>query len=87
MIYAVAYYRISAYENNKLQSLFEQYAEKNNLNLISIYADIENSESKIPSRIAFNQMIRDAQKNLFDVVLMWDGSVILHQAYDFFETT
>ena len=74
MIHAVAYCQIPENKENEFSNrntntaFFENYASKNNMNLIYIYMDYQNSEVK--NHVAFNQMIQDSEKAVFDVVLI-----------------
>ena len=74
MIHAVAYCQIPENKENEFSNrntniaFFENYASKNNMNLIYIYMDYQNSEVK--NHVAFNQMIQDSEKAAFDVVLI-----------------
>ena len=74
VIHAVAYCQIPENKENEFSNrntntaFFENYAAKNNMNLIYIYMDYQNSEVK--NHVAFNQMIQDSEKAVFDVVLI-----------------
>lgn len=89
MLNVVAYCRVSTDEKDQLNSLqtqrdfFEAYAAKNNLNLIRIYSDQGISGTKTKNRIAFNQMMRDAETKIFDAVLIKDVSRLARNTLDF----
>ena len=78
MIKAAAYFQIQENEgefaNRKTNiAFFENYASKNNMHLIYIYMDYQNSEVK--NHVAFNQMIQDSEKASFDVVLIKESDL------------
>lgn len=88
----VAYCRVSTDEKDQLNSLqtqkefFEAYAQKNGLNLIHIYSDQGISGTKTKNRAAFNRMMRDAEMQLFQAVLIKDVSRLARNTVDFLET-
>ena len=79
MIHAVAYCQIPENKENEFSNrktniaFFENHASKNNMNLIYIYMDYQNSEVK--NHVAFNQMIQDSEKAAFDVVLIKESDL------------
>ena len=79
VIHAVAYCQIPKNKENEFSNrntniaFFENYASKNNMNLIYIYMDYQNSEVK--NHVAFNQMIQDSEKASFDVVLIKESDL------------
>lgn len=92
MINAVAYCRVSTDKEDQLKSLktqkelFEEYAKKNGLNLIHIYSDEGISGTKTKNRIAFNQMMKDAETGIFQLILIKDFSRLARNTVDFLET-
>lgn len=86
-----AYCRVSTNKEDQLNSLqmqkefFEDYARKNNYNLIKIYADEGISGTKLKNRLQFQQMMRDAEKGNFDLVVTKDVSRFARNTLDFLE--
>lgn len=76
----VAYCRVSTDETDQLHSLqtqkdfFTEYARKNGMNLVHVYSDEGISGTKTKNRTAFNQMMRDAERKIFEIVLIKDVS-------------
>lgn len=76
----VAYCRVSTNKEDQLNSLeaqkkfFADYAEKNNLNLVHIYADEGITGTSTKNRVEFNRMIEDSRKGIFECVLVKDVS-------------
>lgn len=87
----VAYCRVSTNKEDQLNSLevqkqfFQDYANKNNYNLIKIYADEGISGTKTKNRTEFLRMMRDSEKNLFDMVVVKDISRYARNAVDFLQ--
>lgn len=77
---AACYCRVSTDKEEQLQSLemqkqsFREYCDKNNLELYNIYPDEGISGKSFKKRKAFNRMMADAQKGLFDIILVKDFS-------------
>lgn len=63
--------------------LFENHAKHNNMEITHIYWDPEIPEIK--NRVAFNQMMRDAENGLFDVILMKNTDFFVPNALDYLE--
>ena len=63
--------------------LFENHAQHNNMEITHIYWDPEIPETK--NRVAFNQMMRDAENGLFDVILMKNTDFFVPNALDYLE--
>ena len=63
--------------------LFEIYAQHNNMEITHIYWDPEIPGTK--NRVAFNQMMRDAENGLFDVILMKNTDFFVPNALDYLE--
>lgn len=61
--------------------LFENHAQHNNMKITHIYWDPEISDTK--NRVAFNQMMRDAENGLFDVILMKNTNFFVPNALDY----
>ena len=72
---AVIYARYSS-DNQREESIEGQirectaYAEKNGINIVKHYIDRAIS-AKTDNRPEFQQMIKDSDKKLFDIVLVW----------------
>ncbi len=85
----VAYCRVSTEKDDQLNSLltqkefFEQYASKNNYNLIQIYADDGISGTKIKNRKQFQKLMKDAKLGLFQAVVVKDVSRFARNTLDF----
>lgn len=62
---------------------FEKYARQNNMEITHVYWDLENSGIK--NRVAFNQMMRDAENGLFDVILMKNTDFFVPNALAYLE--
>lgn len=86
------YCRVSTDKLDQLNSLetqkifFEEFAEKNNYTLIKIYADEGISGTQLKKRPAFLQMMRDAEKGMFDVVATKDVSRMARNVLDFLQS-
>lgn len=84
----VAYCRVSTDKTDQLNSLeaqkkfFVEYAEKNNFNLIKVYADEGISGTKTKNRKEFLKLMRDAQHNIFDMLLVKDISRFARNTVD-----
>ena len=63
--------------------LFENHAQHNNMKITHIYWDPEISGTK--NRVAFNQMMRDAENGLFDVILMKNTDFFVPNALAYLE--
>jgi len=70
-----AYTRVSTNKEEQLNSLenqknfFENYAKRNNYELVRIYSDEGLSGLKLKNRTEFLNMMEDARKGLFDIVI------------------
>jgi len=88
----VAYCRVSTNKEDQLNSLetqkafFEEYAAKNNYNLIRIYADEGISGTKTKNRKEFLKMMSDSKKKLFEMVVVKDISRYARNAVDFLQS-
>lgn len=86
------YCRVSTDKLDQLNSLetqkifFEEFAKKNNYTLINIYADEGISGTQLKKRPAFLQMMRDAEKGMFDVVATKDVSRMARNVLDFLQS-
>lgn len=47
------------------------YAEENGIDIIEVYADRKVSGRSVVGRDEFQRMLRDAERGLFDCVLVW----------------
>lgn len=86
---AVAYCRVSTNKEEQLDSLesqqtfFTEYARRNELELIHIYADEGKSGTKMKNRTELLRLLSDAKRNLFDTVLIKDVSRLARNTLDF----
>ena len=84
-----AYCRVSTDEEKQLDSLqhqkdfFEDFAKKNDLQLVRIYADEGISGKSIKNRDEFIRLMSDAEKHKFDMVVVKDISRFARNAVDF----
>ena len=83
---AVIYARYSS-DNQREESIEGQirectaYAEKNGITVIKHYIDRALS-AKTDNRPDFQQMIKDSEKRLFDIVLVWKLDRFARNRYD-----
>ena len=88
----VAYCRVSTEKQDQLNSLeiqknfFVEYAEKNKHNLVKVYADEGISGTKIKKRMEFQRLMHDAEKGLFDMVVVKDISRFARNTVDFLQS-
>ena len=61
--------------------LFRSYAEKNDITVVKHYIDRAIS-AKTDNRPQFQQMIRDSERKLFDMVLVWKLDRFARNRYD-----
>ncbi len=86
---AVAYCRVSTNKEEQLDSLesqqtfFSEYAKRNGLELIRIYADEGKSGTKMKNRTELLRLLADAGKDLFEIVLIKDVSRLARNTLDF----
>lgn len=84
-----AYCRVSTDKDDQLLSLkaqkefFEEYAERNNYELVGLYTDEGISGTKLKNRKAFNKMMQDAENGMFKTVFVKDISRFARNAVDF----
>jgi len=89
MVKAVAYGRVSTNKDEQLdsletqQSFFEEYARKNGYDLIKIYADEGKTGTRMKNRNQLIQLLSDAHKQMFEVVLIKDISRLARNVVDF----
>ncbi len=87
-----AYCRVSTDKEDQLNSLeaqksfFTEYTEKNGHNLVRLYADEGISGTKIRNRTEFQRLMRDAQKGLFEMVVVKDISRFARNTVDFLQS-
>lgn len=80
-----AYCRVSTDETDQLNSLeaqkkfFYEYAQKSGDTLVRIYADEGISGTKIKKRAEFLRMMADAERGLFEQVLVKDTLLLRNQ--------
>ncbi len=83
-----AYCRVSTNKDDQLNSLetqmhfFKEYAEKNGHNLVKTYADEGISGTKTKNRKQFLELMRDARKNSFEMVVVKDISRFARNTVD-----
>lgn len=88
-IKVAAYCRVSTDKEDQLSSLdmqkefFEDYVSRHHYELVQLYADEGISGTKLKNRKAFNQMMSDAKKGLFERVFVKDISRFSRNAVDF----
>lgn len=86
-----AYCRVSTQHEAQIDSLhnqelfFKQFAQKNNYNLVKIYADEGISGKQAKNRTQFLQMLKDAKEHLFDAVVVKDISRFARNTVDFLQ--
>ena len=87
-----AYCRVSTDKSDQLNSLeaqkefFTEFTEKNGHNLVQLYADEGISGTKIKNRKEFLRLMRDAQKGLFEMVVVKDISRFARNTVDFLQS-
>lgn len=88
----VAYCRVSTDKEDQLNSLqtqkefFSEYAERNHYTLVHVYADEGISGTKIKNRRQFLQLLQDAEKGLFDMVVVKDISRFARNTVDLLQS-
>ena len=87
-----AYCRVSTDKEDQLNSLetqkefFLEYTKLTGDNLIKLYADEGNSGTKIKNRKEFQRMLADAEKGLFDMVVVKDISRFARNTVDLLQS-
>ncbi len=87
-----AYCRVSTEKEDQLISLqtqkdfFEEYAAKNNFELVELYADEGISGTKLKNRKEFRRLMNDAQLGKFAVVFVKDVSRLARNVVDFLQS-
>ncbi len=87
-----AYCRVSTDKEDQLNSLetqkefFLQYTNRTGDNLIKLYADEGISGTKIKNRKEFQRMLADAEKGLFDMVVVKDISRFARNTVDLLQS-
>lgn len=87
-----AYCRVSTEKDEQLVSLahqksfFEEYAQKQGLTLVGVYADEGLSGTRLKNRRAFADLMRDAERGLFGRVLVKDVSRMARNVVDFLQS-
>lgn len=87
-----AYCRVSTDKADQLNSLeaqkqfFEEYTKKNNHTLVRLYADEGISGTKIRNRREFLQLMRDAERGMFEMVVVKDISRFSRNTVDFLQS-
>lgn len=83
---AVAYYRFSSHKQNE-QSIegqrreCEQYAKNNGIKIVKEYID-RGLTAKVDNRPAFQRLVNDSGKGLFDTVVVWKLDRFARNRYD-----
>lgn len=87
-----AYCRVSTDKTDQLNSLetqkrfFSEFTEKKGYSLVKLYADEGISGTSIKNRRQFLQLMRDAEKGLFDMVVVKDISRFARNTVDFLQS-
>ena len=87
-----AYCRVSTDKTDQLNSLavqknfFVKYAEKNGHELVRLYADEGISGTKIKRRKEFQQMMADAERGLFQMLVVKDISRMARNTVDLLQS-
>ena len=87
-----AYCRVSTDKSDQLNSLetqkefFLEYTKRTGDNLIKLYADEGISGTKIKNRLEFQRMLADAEKGLFDMVVVKDISRFARNTVDLLQS-
>lgn len=87
-----AYCRVSTDKSDQLNSLeaqkgfFCEFAEKNNHNLVRVYADEGISGTKVRNRHEFQQLMKDAKTGMFEMVVVKDISRFARNTVDFLQS-
>lgn len=85
----VAYCRVSTDSDEQMESMenqkifFNEFAKKNNFDLVRIYADEGISGKQMKNRTEFLKLLKDAELNLFDMVVVKDISRFARNTVDF----
>jgi site-specific DNA recombinase len=85
----VAYCRVSTNKDEQLDSLeaqqrfFSEYSKRNGYNLVKIYADEGKSGTKMKNRTQLLRLLSDANRDMFDIVLIKDVSRLARNTVDF----
>ena len=89
----VAYCRVSTEKEDQLNSFeaqkafFSEYAKRNDLNLIKIYADEGITGTSTKKRDEFNKMMSDSSSGIFDCILVKDVSRFARNTVDLLKST
>ena len=89
----VAYCRVSTDKEDQLNSFeaqkafFSEYAKRNDLNLIKIYADEGITGTSTKKRDEFNKMLSDSSSGIFDCILVKDVSRFARNTVDLLKST
>lgn len=87
-----AYCRVSTEKEEQLDSLahqkefFLEYAKKNGYELFRLYADEGISGTSLKKRTEFQRLMNDAQKGLFEMVVVKDISRVARNTVDFLQS-
>lgn len=87
-----AYCRVSTDKEEQKDSLahqkefFMEYARRNGCELFRLYADEGISGTSLKKRVEFQRMMRDAQRGLFEMVVVKDISRVARNTVDFLQS-
>jgi len=87
-----AYCRVSTDKEDQLNSLqvqkefFAEYADRQGFSLVRLYADEGISGTKIKRRVAFQQMMADAERGLFQMLIVKDISRLARNTVDLLQS-
>ena len=87
-----AYCRVSTEKDEQTASLkaqqefFTEFAAKNDCQLIKLYTDEGKSGTKFKNRFAFQAMMEDAKRGIFDCVYVKDVSRLSRNVVDFLQS-
>lgn len=87
-----AYCRVSTEKEDQLLSLqaqkefFEEYVDKNNFELVELYADEGISGTKLKNRTEFRRMMADAEHGKFQCIYVKDVSRLARNVVDFLQS-
>ena len=86
---AAAYCRVSTSKEEQLdsysaqQDFFKEYCQHHNFDLLRIYGDEGKSGTKMKNRKQLLELLSDAERGLYDVVLIKDPSRLARNTVDF----
>lgn len=87
-----AYCRVSTKKDDQINSFeaqkefFTEYAEREGLSLVHIYADEGITGTSTKNRTEFNKMMADSEKGIFESILVKDVSRLARNTVDFLQS-